>query len=109
MALAFKNFAILSTPVVPRCFRSCNGILLIPGLLFALKWFFNTIYSSAGEMWFPCASSNGVKVSGGMDLSKNIFSLNFWNAGRGKSVFVFSRLFSMPQNCLGLCFNISGS
>jgi hypothetical protein len=40
---------------------------------------------------------------------KIYFSLNFWNAGRGKSVFTFSRLFSMPQNCLGLCFNISGS
>jgi hypothetical protein len=109
MALAFKNSAILSTPVVPRCFRSCNGILLIPELLFALKWFFNTIYSSAGAMWFPFASSNGVNVSGGMDSSKKIFSLNFWNAGNGKSVFTFSRLFSMPQNYLGLYFSISGS
>ena len=109
MALVFRKFAILSTPVVPRCFRSFRGILLIPELLFALKWFFNTICNLTGDMWFPYASTSGVNVSGGIDSSKNIFSLNFLNAGNDNSVFSFSLFFSIPQNCLGRCFSISGS
>jgi hypothetical protein len=109
MALVFRKVAILFTPVLPRCFRSSSGILLIPELLLALKWCFNTICSSAGDMWFPYVSTSGVNVSGGIDSSKNIFSLNYLNAGNGNSVFSFSLFFSIPQNCLGLYFSISGS
>ena len=60
-------------------------------------------------MKLPVVSVRGVKVSGGMDSSRKIFSLNFWNVCRGSSVCSLTFLFSMPQNYLGLYFSMSGS
>jgi hypothetical protein len=56
-------------PFSPMCFKICNGIVLIPELLFALKACCSVLLSSAGVMCCACAVSTGVYYSGGMEGS----------------------------------------
>ena len=56
MALSFSSVATHATPAGPRCFRISSGILLSPGLLFALNRYFNDSESSAYVMCYVVAS-----------------------------------------------------
>jgi hypothetical protein len=69
MALEFKKEAMQFTPRGPRCFRSWSGSLLIPELLFALKWWWSTSVSSFPEMCAAWGSVSGWNTSGGMVAS----------------------------------------
>jgi hypothetical protein len=50
-------------PFSPMCFKICNGIELIPELLFALKACCSVLLSSAGVMCCACAVSTGVYIT----------------------------------------------
>ena len=69
IALLFRKLATHAMPVSPMCFKICNGIELIPELLFALKACCSVLLSSAGVMCCACADSTGVYYSGGMEGS----------------------------------------
>ena len=56
-------------PGSPICFKIYKGMLLIPELLFALKFFCSTVFSSAVLINYFSAVSMGVYLSGGMDWS----------------------------------------
>ena len=69
MQLLFKKSAMHVIPASPICFKIYKGMLLIPGLLFALKFFSSTVISSAVVIHYFSAASMGVYLSVGMDWS----------------------------------------
>jgi hypothetical protein len=73
-------------PVAPICFIICNGILLMPELLFALKACSIVLLSSAGVMCCVWVASSCVYYSGGIVGSKNSFWLWSVNSCRFRAL-----------------------
>jgi hypothetical protein len=60
IALSFRKVAKLPIPAGPRNLSNWGGSWLMPLLLVALYWYFNTLVSSAYVMWLAPGVSKGL-------------------------------------------------
>ena len=88
-------------PLPPIYLRIYNGILLIPGLLFALKAWVVVSFSSVCVMCCVVGVARGVYYSVGSCGSKNRFSFCLAKSSRFSALRSWFVVFSILQNFFG--------